>query len=83
MLSRDLEKTDLSFSLNITRVITSRKMRWAEHVARMGEKRTAYKVLVGNLEGRRLFRRHRQRREKTLKRILKNRIEGHALDLPG
>jgi hypothetical protein len=32
-------------------MIKSRRMRWAGHVARMGEKRNAYKTLVGNLEG--------------------------------
>jgi hypothetical protein len=34
-------------SLNIVRVIKSRRMRWTGHVARMGEGRCAYKVLVG------------------------------------
>jgi hypothetical protein len=31
-------------------MIKSRRMRWAEHVARMGEKRNAYRILVGNPE---------------------------------
>jgi hypothetical protein len=35
------------------RMIKSRRMRWAGHVARMGEKRNAYRILVGNPEGRR------------------------------
>jgi hypothetical protein len=39
---------------NIIKVIKSRKMRWAGHVAHMGEMRNAYKVLVGKLEGKRL-----------------------------
>jgi hypothetical protein len=34
-------------------VIKSRKMRWAEHVARMGEMRNAYNILVGKPEGKR------------------------------
>jgi hypothetical protein len=34
-------------------MINSRRMRWAGHVARMGEKRNAYRVLVGNPEGKR------------------------------
>jgi len=34
---------------NIVRVIKSRSMRWAEHVARMGEGRRVYRVLVGRL----------------------------------
>jgi hypothetical protein len=38
---------------NITRMIKVRMMRWAGHVARLGAKRSAYKVLVGKPEGRR------------------------------
>jgi hypothetical protein len=34
-------------------MIKSRKMRWTGHVARMGEKRNAYRILVGNPEGKR------------------------------
>jgi hypothetical protein len=37
----------LYFSLNIVRVIKSRSMRWAEYVARMGERRCIYRILVG------------------------------------
>jgi hypothetical protein len=36
---------------NIVRVIKSRRMRWAGHVARMGEGRRVYRVLVGKPEG--------------------------------
>jgi hypothetical protein len=36
-------------------------MRWAGHVARMGEKRTAYRILVGKPEGRRPLGRPRRR----------------------
>jgi len=35
------------------RVIKSRRMRWAGHMARMGEVRGVYRVLVGKLEGKR------------------------------
>jgi hypothetical protein len=38
---------DLYSSPNITRVIKSRRMRWAGHEARMGERKVAYRVLVG------------------------------------
>jgi hypothetical protein len=38
---------------NIVRVIKSRRMRWAGHVARMGEGRDVYRVLVGKPEGKR------------------------------
>jgi hypothetical protein len=37
-------------SPNIIRVIKPRRLRWAGHVARMGEMRNAYKVLIGELE---------------------------------
>ena len=41
------ELNDLYSSLNIVRVIKSRRMKWAGHVARMGERRRVYRVLVG------------------------------------
>jgi hypothetical protein len=44
---------NLYSSPNIVRVIKSRRMRWAEHVARMGEGRGVYRVLVGRAEGKR------------------------------
>jgi hypothetical protein len=45
------------------RVIKSRRLRWAEHVARMGEGRGVYRVLVGKPEGKRPLGRHRRRWE--------------------
>jgi hypothetical protein len=41
------ELHDLYSSSTIVRFITSRRMGWAEHVARMGERRGVYGVLVG------------------------------------
>jgi hypothetical protein len=38
---------------NIIRHIKSRRMRWAEHVARMGEEKNVYRVLMGKPEGKR------------------------------
>jgi hypothetical protein len=38
-------------SPGIIRMIKSRRMRWTGHVARMGEKRNAYRILVGKPEG--------------------------------
>ena len=52
---------DLYSSPNIVRVIKSRRMRWAGHVVRMGEKRGVYRVLVGKPEGRRPLGRPRLR----------------------
>ena len=43
------------------RVIKSRRMKWAGHVARMGEERGVYRVLVGKPEGRRQLWRPRRR----------------------
>ena len=47
------ELSDLYFLPNIVRVVKSRRMRWACHVARMGEGRGVYRVLVGEPEGER------------------------------
>jgi hypothetical protein len=46
---------------SIIRTIKSRWMRWAGHVTRMGEKRNVYRLLVGNLEGKRPLGRPRRR----------------------
>jgi hypothetical protein len=48
-------------SPNIIRKIKSRRMRWTGHVARMGEKRNAYRLLVGKPEGERPLGRPRRR----------------------
>jgi hypothetical protein len=52
---------------NIVRVIKSRRMRWAGHVARMGEGRGVYRVLVGRPEGKRPLGRPRRRWEDNIK----------------
>jgi len=55
------ELNDLYCSPNNVRVIKSRRMRWAGHVARMGEERGVYGVLVGKPEGKRPLGRPRRR----------------------
>ena len=55
------ELNDLYSSPNIVRVIKSRRMRWARHVARMGAERGMYRVLVGKPEGRRPLGRPRRK----------------------
>jgi hypothetical protein len=55
------ELKDLYSSPNILKVIKSRRMRWAGHVARVGERRYVYRVLVGKLVGKRPLRRPRRR----------------------
>jgi hypothetical protein len=51
----------LCASPSIIRIINTRKMKWAGHVARMGEKRNVYRLLVGKPEGRRPIGRPRRR----------------------
>jgi hypothetical protein len=58
-------------SPNTIRVIKSRRLRWAKHVARMGERRGAYRALVGKPEGRRRLGRPRRRWEDNIKMHLR------------
>jgi hypothetical protein len=51
----------------IIRIIKSRSIRWAGNVARMGEKRNAYRISVGKPEGKRPLRRYRCRWEDNIK----------------
>jgi len=51
----------MSAETNIVQVITLRRMRWAGHVAHMGEERGVYRVLVGKQEGKRPLGRLRRR----------------------
>ena len=55
------ELNDMYSSPNIVRVIKSIRMRWAGHVAHMGEDRGVYRVLVGKPEGKRPLGRSRCR----------------------
>jgi len=57
------ELNDLCSSPNIVRVIKSRRVRWAGHVAHMGERRCVYRVLVGKPDGKRPLGRPRRRWE--------------------
>jgi hypothetical protein len=55
------ELHDLYSSPSIIRIIKSRRMRWAGHVARMGGKMNVYMLLVGKPEGKRPLGRRRRR----------------------
>jgi hypothetical protein len=61
------ELHDLYCSPNILRVIKTRRMRWAGHVARNGEEKGLYSVLVGKPEGKRPLGRTRRRWEDNIR----------------
>jgi hypothetical protein len=65
------ELHNLYSSPDITRQVKSRRMRWVGHVARMGEERKLYKVLVGKPEGKRPLERPRCRREDGIRMYLR------------
>jgi hypothetical protein len=56
-----MHNNDSYSSPSIIRMVRSRRMRWAGHVPRMGEKRNAYRLLVGKPEGKRPLGRPRRR----------------------
>ncbi|KAJ4429870.1 hypothetical protein ANN_22074 [Periplaneta americana] len=58
-------------SPDIIRNIKSRRLRWAGHVASMGESRNAYRMLVGRPEGKRPLGRPRRRWEDNIKMVLR------------
>jgi hypothetical protein len=74
------ELNDLYSSPNVIRVIRTRRMRWEGHVARMGHRRSAYRILVGRPEGRRPLGRPRHRWEDNIKMDLQEVGWGHGLD---
>jgi hypothetical protein len=65
------ELHSLYSSSNIVRVIKSRRMRWAGHVACMGEGRGVYRVLVGRPEGKRPLGRPKRRWDDNIKMDLR------------
>jgi hypothetical protein len=62
---------NLYSSPSIIRVVKSRRMRWAGHIARMEEKRNAYRILVGEPEGKRPLGRQRRRWVDNIKMVLR------------
>jgi hypothetical protein len=61
------ELHNLYSSPHIVRQIKSRRLRWAGHVARMGEGRNVYRVLVGKPEGKRTLGKYKRRWEDGIK----------------
>jgi hypothetical protein len=78
------ELNDLYCSPDIVRLIKSRRMRWMEHVAHMGEGRNVYRVLVGKPEGKRPMGRPRCRWVDNIKMHLQEvGCGGYGLDRAG
>ena len=78
------ELNDLYCSPNIVRVIKLRRMRWAGHVARMGEGKGVYRVLVGKPERKRPLGKPRLRWEDNIKMDLQEvGCGGYGLDRAG
>jgi hypothetical protein len=67
----ELELYAVYSSPNIIRVMKSRRLRWAGHVARIGERRGAHRALVGKPEGRRPLGRPRRRWEDNIQMDLR------------
>jgi hypothetical protein len=75
------ELHNLYSSPSIIRIIKSRRMRWAGHVARMGDKRNVYRLLIGKPEGKRPLGRPRRRWIDNIKMdLFRDRIECCGLD---
>jgi hypothetical protein len=74
------ELHDLYSSPTIVWVIQSRRMRWARHVARMGEGRGVYRVLVGKPEGKTPLGRPRRKWDNNIKKDLQEVGWGFGLD---
>jgi hypothetical protein len=78
------ELINLYSSSDIIRQVKSRRLRWAGHVARMGEERKVYKVLVGKTEGRRQLGRPRRRWEDGVRMVVREiGLVGCGLDSTG
>jgi hypothetical protein len=72
------ELNDLYSLPNTVQVVKSRQMRWAEHVAHMGEDRGVYRVLVGKPEGKRPLGRPRHRWKDNIKMDIQEGGWGHG-----
>jgi hypothetical protein len=84
---RKLHKEDLNdpyCSPSVVRMIKSRGMKWAGHLARVGERRDVYRVFIGKPEEKRPLERPRRRWEDNIKLDLQE-VEcgGHGLDRAG
>jgi hypothetical protein len=74
------ERNDRCSSPSTFREIKSRRMRWTGHVARMGERKGTYRVLVVKLEENKQLRRPKRRRGTISRRIYRKWYGGQELD---
>jgi hypothetical protein len=74
------EELHILYSFPNIRQIKSRRMRWAGHVARMGEERKVYKVFVGKPEGKRPLGRPRRRWEDGIRMDLRDLLRGGGVE---
>jgi hypothetical protein len=72
------EPNDLYSLPNIVRVVKSRRISWAGHVARIGEERGVHRVLVGKPEGKRPLGRPRRRWADNIKMDVQEVVEGRG-----
>ena len=77
---RNEKLNDLYPSLNIVQVIKSRRLRWAGHVAHMGERRGIYRVLVGKPEEKRPLGLPSRREDNIKMDLQEEGIWGYGLD---
>ena len=75
------ELNDLYSLPNIVRVVKLRRMRWAGHVAHMGEDRGVHRVLVGKPEGKRPLERPRRRWEDNIKMDIQEAGGGQTIEM--
>jgi len=61
---------ELHDTTDVVSIMKSKRLRWAGHVARMGEKRTMYSIVVGKPEGKRPLGRRRRLWEDNIRRDL-------------
>jgi hypothetical protein len=70
----------LYLSVYIIKVIKSKRMRWERHASRMGEKRNAYRILVGKPEEKGPLGRPKRRWENNIRMDLRDRMGWYGLD---
>jgi hypothetical protein len=74
------EFNNLYSSQSIIRMMKTRRLRWPGNAARMGEKKNAYRILVGKPKGKRPLGRPRRRWADNIKMALRYRMAWHGLN---